>query len=421
MNSQDRGGQVEGHDLFGLDKQSKIMKSGVRDIFTPHTPIVVTELFFGREDQVKVIINSLMTPGRHVVLYGERGVGKSSLANTVTARLLKHLIGQCFVCRCDTKSTFQSVFYYLLEQTGYIPTATESAHSRTEGGNAGLGIHIVNAGIKTETTRTTKTIFPTFELSPSDVARSLPKEGLYVIDEIDAMKSDDDRQYTAEVIKHLSDMGSSFKILAVGIAKSCADLLSGHPSVQRCICEVRLDAMSDKEIEMIVEGGAKKAGLIFNPEVSRRIVELSSGYPYFTHLLCLKCAEKVIGEDRRDIKMSDLEHSISIAVKDAEGTLLRQYNEAVRSNSTDMYITILNAAASIDKIEFTAGDLRTMTSKIARREISQNELNNYFRQRLVSNDGSRVLTRESMGVYRFTDPRMRSFVRLCSAADKNPA
>ena len=123
-------------DLFGLEKEQKILGSGVREIFTPHTPIKSVNLFFGREEQVKSIIQALLTPGQHVVLYGDRGVGKSSLANIVTKTLLESLIGRCHSFRCDSNTDFVQVFYYVLSNMGYAPSPTEHTAGRTQGGNA---------------------------------------------------------------------------------------------------------------------------------------------------------------------------------------------------------------------------------------------------------------------------------------------
>jgi hypothetical protein len=50
-------------------------------IFTPSAPVNRRELFRGRFEQVLQITSAISQPRRHVVLYGERGVGKTSLAN----------------------------------------------------------------------------------------------------------------------------------------------------------------------------------------------------------------------------------------------------------------------------------------------------------------------------------------------------
>src|SRR5262245_52199037 len=49
-------------------------------LFTPFTPIKVKDDFNGRKPQVRDVSEAITQVGRHVVIYGESGVGKSSLA-----------------------------------------------------------------------------------------------------------------------------------------------------------------------------------------------------------------------------------------------------------------------------------------------------------------------------------------------------
>ena len=77
-------------------------------IFTPSTPIDQRGLFRGRIEQVLQLTSALVEPGRHVVLYGERGVGKTSLAN-VLADFLSGPSGSIRVARfnCNTQDDFR--------------------------------------------------------------------------------------------------------------------------------------------------------------------------------------------------------------------------------------------------------------------------------------------------------------------------
>jgi ABC-type transport system involved in cytochrome bd biosynthesis fused ATPase/permease subunit len=56
-------------------------------VFTPAAPIRTRDLFFGRMDQLKRVVETINEPGQHAALYGERGVGKTSLANIINDRL----------------------------------------------------------------------------------------------------------------------------------------------------------------------------------------------------------------------------------------------------------------------------------------------------------------------------------------------
>ena len=48
--------------------------------FKPATPIDNVSLFCGRVRQRQTVVDAINQSGQHVVLYGERGVGKTSLA-----------------------------------------------------------------------------------------------------------------------------------------------------------------------------------------------------------------------------------------------------------------------------------------------------------------------------------------------------
>lgn len=66
--------------------------------------------------------------------------------------------------------------------------------------------------------------------------------------------------------------------------------------------------------------------------------------------------------------------------------------------------------------EFTASSLREKIEEMTKGSISQGSLNNYL-QRLVSDDFSAILHRCSKGVYRFSDPRMPSFICMANPDD----
>lgn len=404
-------------DMFGLEREKKIATSGVRKVFTPHQPIQSVELFYGRREEVQRLIEHLNTPGQHALLFGERGVGKSSLANISSELLLQHLVdGNLITKRCDGDDTFISVITPLLEEVGINLHIQSTQRQKAEGGKAGLDLKLISAGVDTKSTdTTTESGINSSEITPSWAAKKVSNlKALFLIDEVDALKNQDDKRRIAELVKLLSDEASPLKIILVGIAETSADLVAGHPSVQRCLRETRLSRMEPDELSLIILSGAEKLNLQFSDAAVNKIVSVSSGYAHFTHLLALKTAEDAIAEDRSVINVNHVEQSTRRAVEDAEGTLKRSYDEAVRSHGTEEYKKILLAAALCRAEEFAANSLRDMYLKLWNHEISQNSLNNYFK-RLVSDDDSAILRRIAKGVYRFNDPRMPSYVRIAQS------
>jgi Cdc6-like AAA superfamily ATPase len=404
-------------DMFGLDREKKIAKSGVREIYTPHKPIQASNLFFGRQAEIQRLIEHLNTPGQHALLYGERGVGKSSLANVAAELLLQHLVSGSLVRkRCDADDTFASIVEPILNLVGVNLRVQSTQYQRAEGGNAGLSIPVLKAGIETKTTNTTtESGISLDDVTASWVAsRVTSLKALFVIDEVDSIQNPIYKRRLAELVKLLSDEASPLKLMLVGIAETSADLVAGHASVQRCLRETRLGRMNSTELAQIVTSGHKRHGLTFSQDASEKIVSVSSGYAHFTHLLALKSAEDAIAEDRKFIDVHHVEAATRRAVEDAEGTLKRTYDGAVRSSGTEEYKKILLAAALCSAEEIVARELREMYLRLWGEEINQQSLNNYFK-RLIAEDESAIIRRIAKGVYRFNDPRMPSYIRIAQA------
>lgn len=65
-------------------EEAKQLSARAAKVFQPRTPITTQELFSGRWNELTTIADAVNQAGLHVVIYGERGVGKTSLANVVS-------------------------------------------------------------------------------------------------------------------------------------------------------------------------------------------------------------------------------------------------------------------------------------------------------------------------------------------------
>ena len=57
------------------------LRREVFDVFTPGPPISEYDLFVGRQDVIRRLQDVVIEQGRHAIIFGERGVGKTSLAS----------------------------------------------------------------------------------------------------------------------------------------------------------------------------------------------------------------------------------------------------------------------------------------------------------------------------------------------------
>ena len=90
------------------------MKS-VAEAFRPAAPIDRRSLFSGRTEQIQDVFSVAAQPGQHAVIYGERGVGKTSLA-TVAAELLRSANVLTARATCDRGDDFGSVWRKALNE-----------------------------------------------------------------------------------------------------------------------------------------------------------------------------------------------------------------------------------------------------------------------------------------------------------------
>lgn len=123
----------------------------------------------------------------------------------------------------------------------------------------------------------------------------------------------------------------------MGISKDGKSLTAGHESVNRCLHEVCLGGVDEKHLLEIISLGEKGLGLRFDDEIKNQIVDISNGFPYFTHLLCKEAAEAAIVDSSKVINSEIFHKSIEKSVENAEGRLRREYEDAVRSSKTDVY------------------------------------------------------------------------------------
>ena len=384
------------------EDERRVQASGVREVFTPHTPINHENLFKGRIVEVQQILSTLNTPGQHVLLYGDRGVGKSSLANIASKKLIEITGKQLIIKRCSKSDNFSTLFDDLLMHCG-IDTSVSN--------------RVQQQGIK---------------FNPIEVGRAITKEGclnklespswihnkikdsnvLMLIDEFDSIQDVDDKHKVAELIKLLSDSNSLCKLFVVGIAESAEELTAGHPSVQRCLREIKLNKMSQRELAEIINNGSKQLKISFSRDAKFRIIRLSSGYPHFTHLLALKAAELAIINEITDVGLDILNEAIEKSVSDCENSLRQSYEDTIQSSSTMViYRKVLYATALCNTDFIRSSDIRFIYNIIFDDEIIPQRLNQYL-SNLVSNSNDKILRRITKGVYRFSDPRMSSYIRL---------
>lgn len=83
-------------------------------MLSPARPLQSEEFLKGRADQLHGIEKALYAPGRHVIIHGLRGVGKSSLAQTAAFKIATG--HDPIIVSCDPQSTFKSIIKDIFDE-----------------------------------------------------------------------------------------------------------------------------------------------------------------------------------------------------------------------------------------------------------------------------------------------------------------
>lgn len=383
-----------------VDWQAKAFEAG--RVFTPTSPINAQELFAGRDEQLRQISDVIGQVGQHAILYGERGVGKTSLANVFASYLGRQNVLAPRI-NCDATDTFDSVWRKALEQVALTKTV------------ASIGF---TADARTVPIEASQLLGA--EATPDSVRRCMAMLGqhflpVFVIDEFDRLPGDVRRTF-ADTIKALSDHSVPATLLLVGVADSVDELIAEHQSVQRALAQVRMPRMSQRELEALLDKGIAKLGMTIQSAAKRRIVKLSQGLPHYAHLLALHATRAALDSHSVDVAGEHVKSALARALTSTQQSVLSSYERAVRSaRKENLFAKVLLACAmseTNDLGEFAPQDIRPNLEKIAGKWLDIPSFAQHLKEFTETKRGP-VLHKSGIPRlyrYKFIDPLLQPYV-----------
>ncbi|MDP9236174.1 MAG: ATP-binding protein [Chloroflexota bacterium] len=380
-------------------------------VFTPASPIDNKKLFSGRTRQLRDVIDGINQKGQHAIVYGERGVGKTSLASVLEEYLPTAGINVIAPkVTCDGTDTYQSVWRKVL---GGIQTVDT----------------LRGAGLRPETRQVIKTLGSNLPdiITPHEVQTLLGIVGsssitIAIIDEFDRLPHAEAALF-ADTIKTLSDHAVPATIVLVGVADNVDELIAEHLSIERALVQVRMPRMSRDELHEIVEKGLETVGMAIDARALRRISRLSQGLPHYTHLLALLASRVAIDYGQLRVSEDHVREAVAGAVDRAQQTIVSAYHRATMSARSDhlyRHVLLASAMASCDDLGyFAAGDLRKPMTIVMGRDYDTPAFARHLNDFCGDNRGP-VLERIEEGRrvrFRFVNPLMQPFVMLRGLAD----
>lgn len=232
-----------------IDQRNRVLRSGA--------PITSPEHLKGRDRALTALKDALRSPGKHAFIYGFRGVGKTSLAQTAAYQLQSAGLKPIFIS-CEAQSTFSNICREIISR--FLALNPLEQKSAVKGG---FGVSLPwLGGINVSGERSTEKLVINIE-TVTDAIRyfsslcELANVDIFVvIDEFDAVTNDEDHKKFASLIKALSDQNISMRLIFCGISENIESLFSAHASVARQVhpeaverlgLQARIDIINDAE------------------------------------------------------------------------------------------------------------------------------------------------------------------------------
>lgn len=309
--------------------------------FNPSSEITDPHQFAGRSDELDTLGKALQSPGAQIVIYGNRGVGKSSLAHQldllsrgnqeVASRLsiapIEPFDFLTVIFRCDDSiNSIPKLLARILADENclapWVPfRVVERDSDRSTDGRVDL--KIVSLGgkkgtsIKERSEEVEQDVFGVFANALTEITKTgVTKHGvLIIVDEFDRVV---DRRGLASLLKTLSSTPVKFAL--VGVSTNIQELITEHESVARQLADgvVNVPPMGDSDLREIINLAERHidSRITFSEEARDWMVSIARGHPFYVHLVGKHALLKALGQKSSRVDLNIAEQAMSdIALK----------------------------------------------------------------------------------------------------------
>lgn len=303
----------------------------LRDLFTPAQPVTQRSRFAGRQKVLSKLIEIIEEQRSHVVIYGERGIGKTSLVHILAdvARESHYLV---IYESCGAHSRFDEIFRSVLREIPQLYLSSLSPMAPEAESGATFADKLPDGS------------FNARELSEL-CARITGTRVLVILDEYDRIEDPAFRQSVAELIKNLSDRAARVQLVLAGVSSNLQELIGYIPSIRRNIIGLPMPRLSAEEVRGLIRIGENAAGVHFEERVVSMIELLANGSPYLVRLLSHHASMKALDAGRLSIEIGDIRSALDKAVDEAELRVSPQSLRRIDRFLTSERATLIGAVA----------------------------------------------------------------------------
>lgn len=392
------------HDERNLNYSGEVAKL-YRDVFTPTRPKKTYRDFSGRRETIESIIQAVEEERSHVILLGEKSLGKTSLLNVVSdcATEAGYLVARM---TGTADMTFRHFIIAILEQfTKRIDESPVRDILQKRLGTEDLCDFVdPNADVDVPTA------IKIFQ-------RLSEHQAIVMVDDFHRIENDELKLRLGELMGVLSDQGAWLSLLLFGRAARAGEFLPESFQTLPNVTWIKLQPMGDEDAARVIARGVASVGVQFSDEVTESIVRLSQGVPSAIQWLCLLAIRNATQRYASEVEMHDLAEVIATAITKIDAKLSTFYDQICGptrgSWADDVLYLAVQTPADPNGI-FSTNSMSRLSHDVIGRPLLELPLHSAL-SRFTGEDGDPVLEKvwtASGTCYRFINPAMRAIVML---------
>ncbi|MEO4072860.1 MULTISPECIES: ATP-binding protein [Acinetobacter] len=400
---------------------SKILNKFV----TPSEPITTPDRLFGRDDELKRASRALLDPGKQVFIIGERGVGKTSLANIV-ASFYQSSDSEPIKTSCaeDTnyKTLISDVVIKALNRSKLNEISTKQ--------NKGLSLPIlskITANFSKEVSTKEKDVY--HQINTVADALTLLQElsqihsdsPIIIVDEFDRIDKNNIRPFS-DIIKGISDQKINIKFIFTAVSKTYEQIFSEHESTRRQLEIIELPVLSwDSRINLI-EKTLNNFEISIDRTTAIRISAISDGYPHYIHFVLKQLLWNIFENEEiiTAIDMTDYNIALNHVVKQLSPEYSLKYNRSINTKKIDCELVLWSTSIgewiinSLDEMYEAYLEIVYLLRDDQHIPLEKTKFNSIVREFTKPNKGMILVPSHSgrRGEYEFSEKIFKGYIRI---------
>lgn len=392
------------HDERNLNYSGEVAKL-YRDVFTPTRPKKDYRDFSGRRNTIEAIIQAVEEERSHVILLGEKSLGKTSLLNIVAdcAKEAGYLVARM---TGTADLTFEHFIFAILEQFSARIAETPVKDILQKR----LGTEDLCQLVDRERALDVPAAIKIFQ-------RLTEHQAIVLIDDFERIENAELKSRIGELMGVLSDQGAWLSLLLFGRASRASEILPESFQTLPNVTWIKLQPMDDEDAERVILRGVSAVGVQFADDVTETIVRLSQGIPSAIQWLCLLAIRRATQRYASEVEMHDLAEVVQLATGKIDAKLSAFYDQVcgpTRGSWADDVLYLAVQAPTDSNGVFSTELMSRISIDTIGRSVLELPLHSAL-SRFTGEDGEPVLEKVWMAngtCYRFINPAMRAIVML---------